>query len=142
MGYDTNLAHGKKKRKPYKVYQFNPPSSTLKKLFNSPDFNSLLDKTRSRLPPISDDVMDDVQDAQIWKDFADSNFFSSKYNLALMLYVDWFRPFKRSQYHVGVLILTVLNLPREERFKKRWSIVTGTIIVTELDGCYNFYLDL
>ena len=59
-----------------------------------------------------------------------------------MLYVDWFRPFKRSQYHVGVLILTVLNLPREERFKKRWSIVTGTIIVTELDGCYNFYLDL
>jgi hypothetical protein len=94
LGYDTNLAHGKKKWKPYKVYQFIPPSSTLKKLFAAPDFN--LDKTRCRAPPFSDDVMNDLQDAQIWKDFSESNFFCSKYNLALMLYVDWF---KRSQYN-------------------------------------------
>lgn len=73
-----------------------------------------------------DDVIEDVQDGKIWKEFIDSNFFNSKYHVGLMLNVDWFCPFKRSKYKIAAIMLTVLNLPREERFKKRWTIIAGT----------------
>lgn len=87
----------------------------------SNQFIELLEQTRTH----SADVMEDVQDGHIWKEFSNSNFFDSKYNLGLMLNVDWFRPFKRSQYKVAALMLSVLNLPREERFKKKWTILAG-----------------
>ena len=45
--------------------------------------------------------------------------------LGLMLNVDWFRPFKHSEYKVAAIMLTILNLPREERFKKKWTILVG-----------------
>ena len=48
-------------------------------------------------------------------------------NLALMLNVDWFKPFKDSPYSVGVVYLTILNLPREERFKRYNLILAGII---------------
>ena len=50
---------------------------------------------------------------------------ASSYNLGLMMNVDWFKPFKRSEYKVAGIMLTVLNLPREERFKKKWTILAG-----------------
>ena len=74
----------------------------------------------------SDDIITDFQDGQIWREFSDANFFDCKYNIGLMLNVDWFRPFKRSEYKVAGIMLTVLNLPREERFKKKWTILAGT----------------
>ncbi len=47
-----------------------------------------------------------------------------------MLDVDWFTPFKRSEYKVGAIMLTVLNLPREERYKKKWTIIAGNVIAS------------
>jgi hypothetical protein len=69
----------------------------------------------------------DIKDSLVWKEFSDenANFFSKKYNFGLMLSVDWFRPFKRSEYKVAALLITVLNLPRKERFKKKWTIIAG-----------------
>ena len=64
----------------------------------------------------------------IWKEFESSGFFSSLYNFGLMLNVDWFRPFKRSEYKVAAIMLTVLDLPREERFKKQWTILAGETV--------------
>lgn len=34
-----------------------------------------------------------------------------------MLNVDWFRPFKHSQYSAGIVYLVIQNLPRSMRFK-------------------------
>ena len=48
-------------------------------------------------------------------------------NLALMLNVDWFTPYERSQYSVGVIYLTVLNLPRSMRYKLENVLVIGCI---------------
>ena len=31
--------------------------------------------------------------------------------------VDWYRPFKRDEYKVAGIFLSVVNLPREERLK-------------------------
>ena len=44
-----------------------------------------------------------------------------------MLNCDWFQPYDHSQYSVGVLYLTILNLPRSIRFKPENIIVAGII---------------
>ena len=41
--------------------------------------------------------------------------------------VDWFEPFERGVYSVGVIYLTVQNLPREERYKPENIILVGII---------------
>ena len=70
-------------------------------------------------------ILEDVYDGRIWKEFSNCNFFNSRYNLGLMLSTDWFKPFKRSEYKVAGIMLSILNLPREERFKKKWTIIAG-----------------
>lgn len=107
---------------PFKNFLFIPPSTWLKKMFTSEEFTTLLDRTSSSYVP---SMMQDVFDGRIWKDFTAQGFLVSKFNVALMLNVDWFRPFKRSEYKVAAIILTVLNLPREERFKKKWTMIAG-----------------
>lgn len=72
------------------------------------------------------DILEDVYQGRVWKEFVGNGFFSNKVNIGLMLNVDWFKPFKRSTYKVAAIMLSVLNLPREERFKKKWIIVVGT----------------
>ena len=54
-------------------------------------------------------------------------FLNNKNNLGLLINVDWFKPFKRSEYKVAALMLTVLNLPRQERFRKKWTMIVGII---------------
>ena len=44
-----------------------------------------------------------------------------------MLNFDFFNPFERSQYSLGLLYLVIVNLPREERFKWKNVIVVGII---------------
>ena len=63
-------------------------------------------------------VYHDIYDATIWKEFSSSPlnpsvpFLSDPNNVALLLNVDWFKPFKRSEYKVSAIMMTVLNLPR------------------------------
>ena len=57
-------------------------------------------------------AMVDVYDRQIWKDFRNVNgrpFLSQANNLALSLNVDWFKPFRYTQYSIGVLYIVILN---------------------------------
>ena len=44
-----------------------------------------------------------------------------------MLNVDWMQPFKHTIYSVGVIYLTLMNLPRSERFKPVNVIFVGII---------------
>ena len=125
LGYDANLSHGQKVWRPYKIFQFIPPSSTLKNMFQSMKFLDILCTCEPNLC-----TFEDFWDGNIWKKFSADNFFSSKFNIGLMLNVDWFHPFKHSEYKVAALILTVLNLPREERFKKKWTIIAGKATIS------------
>ena len=52
---------------------------------------------------------------------------SHQHNLALMMNVDWFQPFKHSPYSVGVIYLALTNLPRGERYQRENIIVVGII---------------
>ena len=41
--------------------------------------------------------------------------------------VDWFKPFKHSEYKVGGIYLNILNLPRTQRYKTKWTMLIGLI---------------
>ena len=75
-------------------------------------------------------VLYDIYDGSIWKEFLNYKgrpFLSQPHNLALMLNCDWFQPYKNTQYSVGVLYLTVLNLPRSIRFKPENVLIASII---------------
>ena len=73
----------------------------------------------------------DVYDGQVWKDFLNIGgqpFLNKERNYAFMMNCDWFQPYKRrSDFSVGVLYLVLMNLPREERFKRENVFLVGII---------------
>lgn len=58
-----------------------------------------------------------------------------------MLNVDWFQPFKYSNYSVGAVYLSILNLPREERFKRNNIILVGIIPDCKTEPPTNTFLE-
>ena len=78
----------------------------------------------------SSGICSDVYDGSIWKDFQtvnDKPFFSLPFNFAFHLNVDWFQPYKHTQHSEGVMYVTVLNLPCNERFLQENVIILGVI---------------
>ena len=72
----------------------------------------------------------DIYDGKIWADFMEYEgkaFLSLPFNYALHLNVDWFQPFQHTQHSEGAVYLTVLNLPREERYHPGNVMVIGII---------------
>eukprot|EP00795_Rhopilema_esculentum_P016080 gene16080-7429_t len=88
----------------------------LKKLF--PEFRSLL---ASRFhQQTAHNILEDVWDGSMWSEFqydpsTGRSFLREENNIAFMLSVDWVKPFKREQYHFGVVSLVALNLLRADR---------------------------
>lgn len=68
-------------------------------------------------------------------------FFTEQRNFGLMLNVDWFQPFKYSNYSVGAVYLSILNLPREERFKRNNIILVGIIPDCKTEPPTNTFLE-
>ena len=54
-------------------------------------------------------------------------FFSVPYSLSLKLNVDWFKLYEHTNYSVGVIYLTIDNLPRDKRFLVENVIIIGCI---------------
>lgn len=93
-----------------------------------PKFVQQCEKWRTR--KVVDGVYGDIYDGQVWKDFLDPEgtpFLSVPYNFALCLNVDWFQPFKHSQYSCGAMYVSILNLPRAERLAAENVILIGVI---------------
>ena len=96
---------------------------------NNPDFWRMCNKwrvgeTRTGM------ILSDVYDRQVWTDFQvykGRKFLADKHNLGFMLNVDWFRPFDHTTHSVGVLYLSIINLPRHIRFKFPYVLIVGVI---------------
>ena len=71
------------------------------------------------------DYLCDVYDGKVWQDF--QSFLMQPYSWCLALNVDWFQPFTHVSDSVGALYLVVLNLPREERYRKENMMLVGII---------------
>lgn len=125
----VQLASGRRILYPFKVFPYKTLSSSLQELLLRPGFADLCQHWKSRSVPTS---FQDVYDGKIWKEFqviAGEPFLSStdSLGLGLMINVDWFQPFKHSIYSVGVIYLTVMNLPRSVRFKRQNILLIGIL---------------
>jgi len=113
---------------PKKIYPYRSVIKSLEQLVKRRQFLELCEQWRQRhIPP---DVLTDIFDGKLWKDFQkydNVDFLAKPGNLALMLNVDWFEPFKDSPYAVGVIYLAIMNLLREERFRRHNVILVGIV---------------
>ena len=117
----------KQKLVPRKVYVYRSVISSLKILARQKDFLAKCDHWRIRN---NGDLLGDIYDGNLWKDLYVINgqpFLSSPNNLCLALNIDWFNPYKETQYSAGAVYLVILNLPRYERFREENVILAGMI---------------
>lgn len=54
-------------------------------------------------------------------------YLSATYTYALTLNVDWFQPYKHSIWSVGVMYISIMNLPRQKRYKRKNMVLIGVI---------------
>ena len=113
-----------------KVYCYNSIIETLKLFLQRHGFTSRCELWRARERTSIANLLSDVIHGTVWRDFKGpdgSSFMSHQRNIALMMNVDWFQPFKHSPYSVGVIYLALINLRREERYRRENIIVVGII---------------
>ena len=115
---------------PRKIYPYCSLKKSFTRILSQPDFLSKCEHWRSRSEMIPSDILGDIYDANVWQDFATDRydkFLEHPGSLLLGLNCDWFQPFSNTQYSVGALYLTVLNLPRKERYNLENIILVSII---------------
>ena len=113
---------------PRMTYCYRSIIDSLQQLILRDNFFSDCEKWRNR--SVQDSILEDIYDGQIWKDFKEYDgkpFFSVPFNFGLTLNIDWFQPFKRTNYSVGAIYVAIQNLPREQRFLSENTILVGII---------------
>ena len=96
----------------------------LQKLLMRPDFIKMNGKA------VNDAQLKDVYDGKIWKEFHmydGKPFLLSENTFGLMLNIDWFQPYKYSQYSIGAVYLVIMNLPRKHRFLRENILLCGIL---------------
>lgn len=78
---------------------------------------------------ICDDMMGDITDGNVWKEFMSSMSPGRKpvNILGLLMNVDWFQPYKDTSYSVGVIYAVIINLPRNIRYSEENVMIIGVI---------------
>lgn len=102
---------GKEYVNPIRSYCYKSVIQSLEELVRRPGFEEKCEEWRKRKIP--EGALADVYDGQVWQDYQYVNgepFLAQPNNLALMLNVDWFQPFKDAPYSVGAIYLVILNL--------------------------------
>lgn len=115
--------------RPLKVFPYNGLVSPIRNIIQQPDVLTQCNEWPLRVSKNTAYNLD-VNDGDIWNEFLcvqGRPFLSQPNNLALVMNVNWFRPFDHSQYSVGVSYFTILNLPREVRYLPKNVIVAGII---------------
>ena len=107
------------------IYPFSTIRQQLATLYLQSDFENSLRHwaNRSRF----DNILTDVYDGQIWRTLKETsdhdlpNFFHPEVansNLSLMLNLNWFQPYEGTNYSIGVIYVTIYNLPQDIHFKQ------------------------
>ena len=125
---EVTLSNGCKRYYPRKVYCYKSVIKSLTTLLEKNGLVEACEHWRQRSLP--EDVLGDIYDGRMWKEFQHLDgkpYLSVPHNLALMLNIDWFNPYKHSPYSVGAIYLVILNLPRSERYKIENLLLVGLI---------------
>ena len=113
---------------PKKTFVYRSIIQSLKEMSRRKGFLQLFRHWSER--DMTGDILGDIYDGQVWRDATDSDgrpFFSVPNNLGLALNIDWFNLYEDTQYSVGAIYLSILNLPRSDRFKYENIILVGII---------------
>lgn len=124
--HEVLLSKGKRALRPFKQLYYQSAIDSLKQLVKQPGILQQLNAWRTR--SVGQGILNDVYDGKIWEEFQTVDgvpFLSDKKNicLGLIMNVDWFQPFDATNYSIGVIYLSVLNLPRDIRYKLQNIIV-------------------
>lgn len=112
---------------PFKMYCYMPLYNYLNTLLSRPDFCDLCNHWKGKC---ADGLYRDVYDGLVWKQFMvyDSKpFLEASFTYGLALNIDWFQPCKHTTYSMGAVYLTVMNLPRNVRFRQENVLLIGLI---------------
>ena len=124
----VELSTGKRVLYPLLAYCYLGLENSILSLFRQAHMYALLKNSAMKYKPSS--VLTDVHNGSIWAEFQtfnDKPFLSDPLCLALCMNVDWFQPYKHVTYSVGVIYLAIMNLPREERYKRENILLIGIL---------------
>ena len=120
---------------PKKVYAYCSLTAMISKLCNKSSFLAKCEHWRDSFQPFTsiknlNGLLTDIYNGEVWYRYQivdEKPFLAAPNNLALILNLDWFTPFKHIQYSIGILYAVVANLPRSERYKLDNVIIIGCI---------------
>lgn len=117
---------GQNRHYPHLVFCFASIKSSLQKLVPEPNF---VEQCESKRNLTSSKGYADVYDGELWKEYqtVDGMPFLAPNCYGLLLNVDWFQPYQHETYSVGVIYISILNLPRKVWFKCKNIILVGII---------------
>ena len=124
----VHMSGGKVKYVPRYTYSYQPIKVSLQRMLDRPGFAEQLEQWRRRQS--REGFMSDVYDGQVWKDFQSekyNKFLQNRRCYGLMLNFDFFQPYKHTPESYGVFYMTLINLPREQRFKRENILLVGII---------------
>lgn len=127
---NARLSSGEVKLYPRLIYCYRSIINSIQVLPKRPGFLEKCESWRLAKHFEETSVYSDIHDGKIWQEFQTINgkpFLSLPYNFGLHLNMDWFQPFKHINHSEGVIYLSVLNLPRSERFLLKNIILLGVI---------------
>ena len=118
-------AHGTIFR-PIQTFCYNSITmSLLLRIQNDASFLTRCNAWKNDLAQHDSDLLIDVFDGAMWRDVL--SVVNEPNCLVLQLNIDWFQPFEHVVYSVGVMYLSVLNLPSPERYKVKNIFLLGVI---------------
>ena len=140
----VELIGGRRILYPFLIYCYLGVEVSVRQLWQRPCIESWCEEWRNR--PRIPDTYCDVYDGKIWNEFLEYDhtpFLSEPNNLALMLNMDFFQPYKHlKNYKVGGIYCVVMNLPRAVRYKQENVLLIGLIPgPKEPDHDINSFLD-
>ena len=110
------------------VYTYIDLQTSLQHMLLMPEFSTACETWRKR--HVAEDTLADIYDASVWKDFLyyeGKPFLAEPFSFALLINIDWFQPYQHLTYSVGVIYLTVFNLPRSMRYKLENVCLVGIL---------------
>ena len=118
---EIKLTSGAKKLVAIKTYCYRSIQEELSERLAKPGFMALINSWRNYSSV--EGMFTDICDGRAWKELQ-----STEDNMiGFMLNVDWFNPYKHGCYSMGAIYLTILNLPRQLRFKEHNTILVCLI---------------
>ena len=98
------------------------------KIYSNESFKHLLSIQKGYTPEL--EVISDVWDGRVWQSFgvdnSDCSYLKDLHNIALIMH-NWFKPLNTNYKVVGIY-MNILNLPRMDQYKRKWTILIGLIL--------------